>query len=143
MDCNKCGAKLTKKNWLPSSKKIYDYICKKCHNEITKQWFRDNPEKYEEIKKRIRDRNRAWYRRNRQTVFDYYDNKCECCGETHKEFFSIDHINGDGAKHRREVLKGKDIYIWLIRNNFPEGFRILCMNCNTAIGRHGYCPHNK
>lgn len=30
---------------------------------------------------------------------------------------------------------------WLIHNRFPEGFRVLCFNCNNSLGMHGYCPH--
>jgi len=24
---------------------------------------------------------------------------------------------------------------------YPTGFRVLCHNCNQAIGLYGYCPH--
>ena len=30
---------------------------------------------------------------------------------------------------------------WLINERFPEGFRVLCHNCNQAIGYYGECPH--
>ncbi|MDP2754423.1 MAG: hypothetical protein Q8P40_08545 [Nitrospirota bacterium] len=80
-------------------------------------------------------------------VLSRYSNgtpRCSCCGESHEEFLSIDHINGDGAKHRRIIGRGGvKLYRWLKKNEFPEGYRVLCMNCNWAIGIHGYCPHNK
>lgn len=76
----------------------------------------------------------------RKLVLKYYGNKCECCGEDKFEFLALDHINGGGGKHRKEI--GGDITLWLIRHNFPEGFRILCHNCNQALGCYGYCPHN-
>ena len=53
----------------------------------------------------------------------------------------LDHINGGGRKQRREMGGSLKIYKWLIANNFPEGFRLLCMNYNFALGRCGYCPH--
>ena len=73
---------------------------------------------------------------------------CRCCGETHIEFLSIDHINNDGAAHRRSLPKsassgGSGFYAWLKKNNFPPGFQVLCMNCNFAKGKYGYCPHEK
>jgi hypothetical protein len=80
--------------------------------------------------------------------------KCSCCGEQYYEFLTIDHINGNGLKHRAEISKGKGtqfgkwkinpraLYCWIIQNNFPEGFRVLCMNCNHSYGHYGYCPHN-
>ena len=67
---------------------------------------------------------------------------CACCGEKHLEFLSIDHINGGGAEHRRQ-LKEATIYRWLKRNGYPEGYRVLCHNCNQALGHYGYCPHQK
>jgi hypothetical protein len=70
---------------------------------------------------------------------------CSCCGEKHDEFLSIDHINGDGADYRRVGIKsGYTTYRWLIKNNFPPGFQVLCMNCNFAKGHSsGGCPHKK
>ena len=71
--------------------------------------------------------------------------KCACsgCNESHVEFLTIDHINGGGRKHRRKVGSGHNFFLWLIRNNFPEGYQVLCMNCNWAKGNYGMCPHNK
>jgi hypothetical protein len=40
---------------------------------------------------------------------------------------SIDHINGCGKLHRKEVKR--DFYVWLKKNNYPEGYQVLCMNC--------------
>jgi len=36
-----------------------------------------------------------------------------------------------------------NFYRWLKQNNFPEGFRVLCINCNFSLGIYGYCPHEK
>lgn len=67
---------------------------------------------------------------------------CECCNEQRYEFLTIDHINGGGGKHRKELGdRGQSVYAWIISNNFPEGFRVLCMNCNFSNGIYGYCPH--
>ena len=65
--------------------------------------------------------------------------QCACCGESHIEFLSIDHINGGGKKHRN--LLGGGFYNWIKKNNFPTGFRVLCHNCNQSYGSYGYCPH--
>lgn len=64
---------------------------------------------------------------------------CACCRETIPAFLSIDHINDDGADHRRSI--GSDLYRWLIKHNFPEGFQVLCMNCQWGKRKHGVCPH--
>jgi hypothetical protein len=62
------------------------------------------------------------------------------CGESEVEFLGIDHIDGDGAQHRREVRPSR-IYLWLIKHKFPAGIQILCHNCNLSKGYYGACPH--
>jgi hypothetical protein len=77
-------------------------------------------------------------------VFNHYGGfVCSCCGTTEPEFLTLEHLNGGGTKHRREVGYGSDFYRWIIKNNFPPGYAILCMNCNFAKGKYGYCPHQK
>lgn len=100
-----------------------------------------------ERKKKSREEQLASYRlrnrRLREKVLDHYGRECKCCQETIEEFLSIDHINNDGANHRRDVRGGNsgNIYSWLVTNNFPAGFQTLCHNCNFAKGRYGACPH--
>lgn len=83
----------------------------------------------------------------KEIVFKHYSGSevpyCACCGDTTYEFLTIDHIDGDGAEHKRKngYSGGSGTYHWLIKNNFPEGFRVLCWNCNSARGFFGYCPH--
>ena len=60
------------------------------------------------------------------------DGKCACvvCGyNANVDGLELDHINGHGTKHRRE-LKGAIIYNWLKRNSYPEGFQTLCGTCH-------------
>ena len=87
----------------------------------------------------IRVRNAA----DRLNVFNAYGGpRCVCCSETTNEFLTLDHIGGDGALHRRQIGKqGNSFYRYLKAQGFPPGFRVLCMNCNFALGRFGYCPH--
>ena len=69
--------------------------------------------------------------------------RCACCGEKTYEFLSIDHIDGGGSKHRRDmkISGGTATTEWLVRNKFPKGFQVLCHNCNMAKGFYGECPH--
>lgn len=69
---------------------------------------------------------------------------CACCGETHELFLSLDHVNNDGAQARQSLhpISGGALYAWLKHNNYPEGFQVLCMNCNCGKARNGgVCPH--
>ena len=69
---------------------------------------------------------------------------CACCGEAHREFLALDHVNGGGLKHRKAVggSTGK-LYRWMRDQGYPPGFRVLCHNCNMAIGLFGVCPHER
>ena len=79
---------------------------------------------------------------------------CNCCGEnSHVDFLAIDHIAGknqiDSEPALTELgysskLKGKHLINWIIENNYPDGFQILCHNCNVAkglIGNNNTCTH--
>ena len=79
--------------------------------------------------------------------YSFGDLKCACCGDGNIEFLTIDHIDGGGAKHRRELGKGNishgagSFYSWLANSGYPDGYRVLCQNCNFSMGVFGYCPH--
>lgn len=77
-------------------------------------------------------------------VLEHYGGKCACCGESHVEFLAIDHIDGGGNEHRKKLGKsGTTFYFWLRKQGFPDGYRVLCHNCNQSRGYFGYCPHEK
>lgn len=81
---------------------------------------------------------------NRRKVLAHYSKgsfRCECCLEANLSFLSIDHIDRTGASHRKKI-KTTQFYSWLIKNNYPVGFRVLCRNCNQGREfRKGKCPH--
>jgi hypothetical protein len=77
-----------------------------------------------------------------ETFVAYGGYVCACCGETNKVFLTIDHINNDGYKSRKEGKRTRDLRLLLKKQGYPPGFRVLCFNCNS--GRHingGTCPH--
>lgn len=113
-------------------------------------WRRANPEKvkiYQQKTDQNSKEQKTAYRKQKllerkKIVFAHYGGKCECCGEARPEFLCIDHIDGGGNKHRRNIgLGGSVFYRWIIDNNFPGFLRILCHNCNAAYAFVGYCPH--
>lgn len=97
-----------------------------------------------------RDRTNADNLKRRQEVRDkvykaYGGYRCVCCGETEPKFLSIDHINNDGAEHKRthRLRTSEQVYRWLARNRFPNGFQVLCMNCQWGKrNNNGVCPHS-
>lgn len=144
--CPKCGkTKPTEDFYIHRGKKNgYTCYCKICHRANTNFLRRAKRKRGLTIeeKNKIRIVGKANTRKYRDIVYEHYGNKCACCGETHREFFAIDHINNDGNIHRK-TISGTTISLWLIRNNFPDGFQILCHNCNMAKALYGQCPHQK
>ena len=85
-------------------------------------------------------REKAYRKKERLGALAAYGGKCACCGEEDYRFLCIDHINNDGAEHRKKI-KGT-IFSWLRKNNYPEGFQVLCWNCNMGKYHNGgICPH--
>jgi hypothetical protein len=81
--------------------------------------------------------NRKCYNKRRLKVLTHYSNgtvSCKVCGIKDIRVLSIDHINGNGKAHFRQIGHNR-IYDWLIKNNFPEGYQVLCMN-HQFIKRH-------
>jgi hypothetical protein len=68
--------------------------------------------------------------------------RCSCCCETEPKFLSIDHVNNDGAQHRKNLGSNGKFYTWLRKNKYPPDYRVLCMNCNFGRARNGgVCPY--
>lgn len=115
-----------------------DSQCKTCTQKYTSEKRKRNSKKLKIENKKYRDKERL-------AVLSYYSNGalcCACCKVKNIEFLAIDHINGNGNTHRKEVKKtGGTFFRWLIKNNYPEGFRVLCHNCNFAMWHLGFCPH--
>lgn len=89
-----------------------------------------------------RDRNNRRNRALRVAVLTHYSTgrpTCACCKETTLEFLALDHIHGGGRKHRQTIQMRW--WEWLRKQGYPKGFRVLCHNCNQAIGVYGSCPH--
>ena len=89
---------------------------------------------------------REYTQQLKKEVILHYGGKCVCCGESNLGFLTIDHTNNDGKEHRKSMGRkdwgGKELYKWLKKHNYPEGYRVQCFNCN--LGRsinNGVCPH--
>lgn len=66
----------------------------------------------------------------------HYGNSCIRCGYDDPRALTIDHVNQDGYKQRNSQgrrLSGTKLYKWLRVNNYPPGFRTLCMNCQFIV----------
>lgn len=95
-------------------------ICLKCYNKMTARHIR-------------------------QRAIDALGTKCQKCGFDDPRALVIDHINGGGSIARR-VVGVMTIYRQVL--NTPDGFQILCANCNSIKRaeekeRVGACNHDE
>jgi hypothetical protein len=156
----------------PEKKKGWDRTYRKQNKIILQEYqknYRNNPEKRKQLLKQKKQYHQKLMKRNspllekwrlelkknydalRWEVLLHYspegstEPRCCCpnCPEILPFFMSIDHINGGGSAHRREVGSGRQFHKWLKDNDFPEGYRTMCFNCNHAreIMEDKKCPH--
>jgi hypothetical protein len=119
--CKLCINKYNKGLYLKNGRK--NRICNPERNRESKlKWKTNNPEKVIEIRRRD-------YKNCHNKCLDYYGHKCALCPQI--ENLVIDHIGGYDGKSPRG---GISLWRWLIKSNFPPGFRVLCMRCNTIDG---------
>jgi len=64
---------------------------------------------------------------------------CNCCGEhDFLIFLTIDHItNRKNTTHEKD-LAGQSMYRYLRKNDYPTGYQVLCVNCNSAKRKPAY-----
>lgn len=120
-------------------------LCRSCNKPIAKGNNFYCTYHWETGKERGRKNSKLQIKRVKNECIEAYGGKCACCGEVVKEFLTIDHEGGNGNEHRKSLFKynvgGLHMYRWLKKNNFPSGYRVLCMNCNWATRYNPNCLH--
>jgi hypothetical protein len=132
---------------------IKSWICRKCDSELPVGRFR--------IRQGVRGqfyidnickacRGKAECARLRLEMLEALGWKCACCGESHPQLLTLEHINGQrgfyGRRYgRSENTRQSNTYVE-IRKAKREGWdrtkwELLCMSCNHAKGHYGQCPH--
>lgn len=131
--------KWNKSSGMKSSRKKYNHSEKGKLKQKTREQRPDVVERREKVRQD-----------NRLNVLQHYSKLlsnsesvcCNCCGlNTHLDFLAIDHIAGKKQMDSepeliklgyRSTLRGNGLIRWILNNNFPKGFQVLCTNCNTA-----------
>ena len=123
--CRKCGVILTTENWKIYDKNHSSYMCIECRKLKDKRYYITSPDYH---KKQL-----GRYHMRRSAVIFHYGNQCKICGEDDYTKLTIDHINGGGSQHRREMTTSITDYLY---NNSVDrdGYQILCYNCNCSKG---------
>lgn len=77
----------------------------------------------------------------RKKAIEFLGGKCACCGESSYLFLTIDHINRDGHKERKQTNQKRSWYRKILKGE-REDLRVLCFNCNCGRElNEGVCPH--
>ncbi len=116
-----------------------------------KEWRKQNRYKFHATQKR------SYVAMRREVLVRYSQDPptCRCCGESEIGFLQLDHRDGDGAEHRRKIgmpqgvadqkhrvnIGGNGLPYWLKKHGWPEGFQVLCANCNYSKRTGKYCLH--
>ena len=125
--------------------KMRDDVSERQSHQRAERLASMSPEELAVWRMQLNSGNKRRYEAVKDQVYRGYGGYvCVCCGETERTFLSIDHMNNDGAAHKRELglTNGEQMFRWLIRNKFPPGFQVLCMNCQWGKRLNGgICPH--
>jgi hypothetical protein len=104
------------------------------------EWRRNKRKTNPKFRRQENNNHKKYNWERKLIVINHYLGICVCCGEKQMEFLSINHKNNNGAEHRRKIGQG-NLYQWIINNNFPSDYEVMCMNCNSSNGFYGFCPH--
>jgi hypothetical protein len=100
---------------------------KKYKREMMRKLRAKYPERY-------RMQTRAAKARLKMKVFDVYGAKCAWCGFSDIRALTLDHVNNDGAKDRKENGE-RGVYLKSLKPENRHLYQTLCMNCQF-IKRH-------
>lgn len=157
-NCPKCNTKkpaeeFGKDTTNPTGLKTYCTPCTKIYN---KQWRDNNPDwknyRREHRKENVISIRAMDTRRNEKAKREFitaYRGICICCGENNQAFLSLDHKDGLGKEHRKELTGNKRggsssrMYSILKKLGWPkDNYQLLCFNCNIAKHHNNnICPH--
>lgn len=139
--------------WTPENRMVKDKSgktrCRPCFNDMRRSTDPEHQARYAAKKSGTwapadpKVQGKARREKHKALVLAAYGDVCACCGESLPMLLTIDHVNNNGSAHRKEMGNSSRVYDWLIKSGFPEGFQVLCWNCN--IGKHmnggTHCPH--
>ncbi len=124
--CEVCAAKQAghKLNWY-NDRKILG-VCTQCNAAPATPGFIHCPPCRKMISARVLT---AHYNARQATIDAYGGPVCQLCGEEEYRLLQIDHINGGGTKHLKEIGQGS-LCRHLAKEGYPDGYRVLCCTCN-------------
>lgn len=102
-----------------------------------------NQKYYDKNRSVLNQKNRQRYLELKQLVFSRYSNgqiKCRNCDESGLDFLTLDHIAGRRAHGHSTSFSAAKLWYHLKKNDYPEGYQVLCWNCNVLKYRKTALP---
>lgn len=105
------------------------------YRELNREWIAKNRERYNQAKSEYRFKLKT-------AALNHYSAGAMCCAicgfGADIDALTLDHINDDGAEHRKELgcggrgsISGTTMYERLKALGWLPGLQVLCANCNT------------
>jgi len=80
-------------------------------------------------------------------ILDHYGRECSWCGENDDMVLTIDHVENDGNKHRKQASGPMRVLLQILKAiKFGQAhkFQVLCANCNLAkVKNDGVLPEHR
>lgn len=70
-----------------------------------------------------------------------FDCMCSCCGESHPDLLTLDHVENNGGEHRKTMNEQQCMRLARREGWDKSKWDCLCFNCNCAKAHYGGCPH--
>lgn len=134
--CEACNQKLLKCNEQLRNKRATAGLCTTCGDPVLEAG-------YKKCRTCIDKRREVHARLKLEVLAAYGGPRCVGCSETEVAVLQVDHIAGGGHQHAKEIGGRGKMYLWLKKNGFPSGFRILCANCNVRAARGLKFPNDQ
>jgi DNA repair exonuclease SbcCD ATPase subunit len=123
------------------------HYCKDCQLTYAREYIKTIPKEKRQWYRRTEDIKGQNKRRSikaqllKVEMITAYGGCCSCCGETEIKFLTLEHLEGGGNEHRRQLYKSNRTWQDLKNRNWPKGHTVLCWNCQMGKTHYGECPH--
>lgn len=113
--CRSCGLKFVNLN---RPKRTKEQLA-----EYQRKYYQANKQKLDQY-------SNGWREAKRLDMIKQAGGKCVCCGEDDPIVLDFDHINDDGAVHRKQTKRTNVVNILATQGLDLTVFQLLCKNCN-------------
>ncbi len=140
--CRTCrNSRVKERRMLPEMKDKRKIEARKRYVLNKEEILKNTSKYYFKNRKRRLQQSKEINRKLREDVLLIYGNKCVCCDESTFEFLTIDHVNNDGARHRKKVSSTKLYRELRTYGTVNPNYQLLCWNCNITKAKYKKCPH--